>query len=226
MEIPKKISPDRIKESFVEVRYESQIPFSALVGIFYSHLDSTYTYTNRGDGAAPVFMFYNEKIKIELNAGIIVFNCLNEYLSWPVYKYEIEKALIQLTKNDVIDKYFRIGIRYVSEYPNMDIQELCKFNFSFGLPDIKSDTVLFRSDFKFEGYRAILNLVHMLPHVINDDEQEIVPITKIDIDIIDDNDSKTLEEILIRMDNIHNKEKELFFSLLKDDFLKTLNPVY
>jgi hypothetical protein len=86
MKIPIKISPDRIKDAFVEVKYTSKVPFEVAVGMFYKSLDETYTYTNRSIGkqqlpsAFPLNLserleiqigsrplFYNDKIKIELS---------------------------------------------------------------------------------------------------------------------------------------------------------------
>ncbi len=53
-------------------------------------------------------------------------------------------------------------------------------------------------------------------------------ISIIDIDVIKDfspiESSKNV--ILNKIDNAHTIEKEIFFTLLKNDFLKTLNPEY
>ena len=50
----------------------------------------------------------------------------------------------------------------------------------------------------------------------------------IDVDVIklfnDSND--TSQFYLSFINSAHTKQKEVFFSLLKDDFLKTLNPEY
>lgn len=78
-------------------------------------------------------LFYTDKIKIQIQPNSIIFNCLNEYIGWNLYKIEIEKVLEQVSKSSVIEKFVRIGIRYISEYPNIDLQECVKFSFSFGM---------------------------------------------------------------------------------------------
>ena len=44
---PIKITPDRLKDTIIEIRYTSSVPFEILVGLFYQNLDDTYTYTNQ-----------------------------------------------------------------------------------------------------------------------------------------------------------------------------------
>jgi len=249
MNIPKKISPDRIKDAIVEVKYSTNIPFEVVIGMFYKSLDETYYYTNRPlgkqqlTGVLPVnflekieiqignrALFYNDKIKIELQPNSIIFNCLNDYISWDIYKPEIEKVLSQLSNAGVIETYTRVGVRYISEYPNIDLKDCVKFSFSFGMPDIVSDTYTFHSEFKNGGLRIILNLNNKLPIVNSKNPSTQLPITQIsniDIDVIMENLALVNnKELLESIETTHLKEKEVFFNLLNENFLASLNPVY
>jgi len=38
--------------------------------------------------------------------------------------------------------------------------------------------------------------------------------------------SATLDDLKEKIERVHEKEKELFFSLLKQEFVDTLNPTY
>ena len=83
MKIPRKITPDRISDSIVEIRYNTNIPFEALIGIFYQAVKDTFRYTNRplGRQQFPISvpsslpqeiklslgglsLFHNDKIKV------------------------------------------------------------------------------------------------------------------------------------------------------------------
>lgn len=249
MKIPKKISPDRIKDAIVEIKYTSKIPFEIVVGLFFNSLDDSYNYTNRPmlnpelpvntQGNIPLqisfpltghSLFYNDKIKIQIQPNSIIFNCLNDYIGWNSYKIEIEKVLEQVSKSSVIEKYVRIGMRYISEYPNIDLQECVKFSFSFGMKNIKSDTYSFHSEFNWDDFRIILNLNNNLL-VISSKETEtpnsITPVSLIDIDVISENlAEENLQSLLEKIDKVHTKEKEVFFNLLNNNFLSSLNPQY
>lgn len=249
MKLPKKIEPDRIKDSIVEVRYTSKIPHEVALGFIYKSLDDTYKYTNRPLGkqelSLPINLgvpkefklsiggtsiFYNDYIKFEIQPGSIIFNCLDKYIKWENFEPEIEKVLLQLSSSEVIDSYSRIGLRYICEYPEMELADISKFSFSFGLPLIKSDIYSFRSEFFIDEYRVILNLNNRLPHVnplLTNNQRTSPKISIIDIDVIKDNLSiSNLNELLEIINSVHLKEKEVFFNVLDENFLLSLNPEY
>jgi uncharacterized protein (TIGR04255 family) len=248
MKIPKKISPDRIKDSIVEIRYSSNLPYEVIIGLLFQSLDESYTYTNRPLGkqllsaASPnnlqqeitlslggQILFYNDKIKIQLLPQSIIFNCLSNYIGWASYRVEIEKALAQFSKANVFLEYNRLGVRYISEYVKTDLKDCVKFSFTFGMPNISSESYTFNSQFKYKDYRVILNLNNRIP-VINQTIQNqsiITPVSLIDIDVILENIKiDTFPELVVRLDEAHSGEKEIFFNLLKEEFLSSLNPEY
>lgn len=243
MKIPKKITPDRIRDSIVELRYRSEIPYEVLTGIFFQEIKDRFKYSNRplGQQQFPIgvptlpqeitlsfggiSLFHNDQIKIQIQPNSIIFNCVDQYRGWEHYKIEIFEALTSFHKCGII-AYSRIGIRYVSEYPHMDLADCVNFSFSFGLPSIKSDSYSFRSEFRIDHYKVILNLNNKLPIVMGSDK-EIVPTSLVDLDVIEEkDDDDSLENIFNRLEQAHSKEKELFFQLLKESFLKSLNPEY
>jgi uncharacterized protein (TIGR04255 family) len=243
MKIPKKITPDRIRDSIVELRYQSDLPFEVAIGMFYSALDDTYAYTNRPietstPNQVPLInnsltlrigshnLFFNDKIKIQLQPSSIIFNCLNEYISWSNYREEINKVLKQLLTTDVINYFERIGVRYISDYEKTNLLDCVNFNFSFGMDHIHSDQYSFRSEFHSDKIRVVLNLAHSIPRLVKEDSEPI-PTSTIDVDaIFSIPNTSRLEDFMPLIDLVHNKEKEMFFSILKPDFLETLQPEY
>lgn len=247
MQFPKKISPDRIKDSIVEVKYTSKLPFDILLGIFFKSLDDSYNYTNRqipkpqqlpntvedlpGQitlALAQQSLFYTDKIKISMQPNKLVFNCLENYIGWESYFNEIKKTLEQISKSNEIDLFTRASVRYISEYPETDLKKCVKFNFTFGMPEVTSETYLFHSEFVKENVRVILNLNNKVPMVQPSAKPgSVVPVSQIDIDVINDKlKTKELTVLLDEITKVHKIQKETFFTLLSEDFLKTLNPIY
>ena len=242
MKIPKKITPDRIRDSIVEVRYSSELPYELIIGMFFSALDNSFHYTNRPLEAKPTSeaplinnnltlrlgshnLFYNDLIKIQLQPGTIIFNCLNEYVSWSIYREQIKTVLSQLSSTDVFIEFTRIGVRFISDYPETNLDDCVKFNFSFGMESIESEQYSFKSEFKSEEIRVILNLGHSIPRQIG--EKGMIPTSTIDVDaILNLSGTRNFEELIPLIDRVHDKEKEMFFTILKDDFLESLNPEY
>lgn len=249
MKIPKKIFPDRIVDAIVELKYTLNHPYEVALGMFYSNIDDTYNYSSRpfnnpqkpvqnansiiGEkveiqiGIKPIF--FNENIKIEITPGSIIFNCLNDYISWKIYSEEIEKFLSQIIKTNVIHSFNRIGIRYISHYPEFKIFDISKFEFTFGMPELQSDTFSFHSEYRINDYRIILNLNNLMSLFKANDNGEIVniPTSVIDIDVIKEGFTEVeLEKLLQEINKAQNKQKEIFFNLLKESYLSTLNPEY
>lgn len=234
MKLPLKISPDHIKESVIEIKYESNLPYEVLVGYIYNSLDDTYKYASHPQQFAinapneisinlgVLNLFFTDRIKLQLMPNSLIFNCIDKYIGWKDYKAEIEKTIIQITTIKEIKKFTRVGIRYISEYSEMEIINCTKFNFSFGIPQIKSDNYSFRTEFDWDNLRVVLNLKHSA-----DSTKEIKLVSIIDIDIISDNlNIENTEDLITKIEENHIKEKEVFFNLLKPEYLETLNPEY
>ncbi len=251
MELPKKINPDNIREAVLELKYHSKLPFEILLGMFFNALDDSYTYTNRpihpptlipGLSVNPgqeltinignISLFHNDKISVRVSPNSLVFACLEQYryIGWENFGPEIERALRMLEKTGQITKWFRVGIRYISEYPKMDLKECIKFSFSFGLPEVLSETTAFKSEFFFQGSKVILNLnnkVQVIKQNISNRQQEKVPTSIIDVDVISDNlEITNLDELLKVIEETHIKEKKVYFGMLTESYLKSLNPEY
>ncbi len=244
MKLPRKIDPDRIKDSIVEVKFTSQLPYEIYLGQIYQSLDETYKYTNRPTlgqkniqlpvdfprelkltFGAPLSLFFNDKIKFEIQPGSIVFNCIENYINWDIYFPEIVKVLNQIHTSNCIVSYNRIGLRYISEYSEIDLTSITKFSFSFGMPDISSENYSFRSEYKEDNFRVILNLSNKIP-VLNEDSQKKT-VSSIDIDVISENfEINDLASLFAIIDKVHTIEKTTFFKLLQENFLKSLNPIY
>ncbi len=249
MRLPKKITPDSIREAVVEVRFASNIPSELFLGIIVEAFDSSYTYTDRPVKPVPQVpqnlvssrqevriqvgtqsLLYNDKIIIQILPNSFIFTCLNKYVGWSEYQPEIEKALNIIWQTNRIQRWIRIGMRYISEYPRQDLRNCTKFEFFFGFPETQSDIVAFKSEFSYKGVKVILNLNNHLPLIVHNNEGnrfDLIPTSLIDIDVIKEigNLTDTLELLKV-LEDTHIIEKELYFGLLKDDFLASLHPEY
>lgn len=248
MKVPIKIEPDSLVQTVVEVRYTLRLPFEVSLGLLFNALDDTYTYSNSNDtfNNSPIgfklinsnevslisklnFLFYNDRISFELQPGTIIFNCHNGYIGWQDYKQEILRVLQQFDETKLFIEFKRVGLRYISEYKEMDLTELSRFSFQFGLPEIKSESYTFTSVFNHNDRIIRLNLSNNQQRQSKNDnnESEEMVFSQVDIDVVRSeisiNSLDALEEII---EANHSIEKDVFFQLLNDDFLAKLNPIY
>jgi len=234
MKIPKKINPDRLVDAIVAVRFESDLPAEVLLGVIFQSLNDSYIYSNKNisknqfpnGNSVKNSLFYNDRIKVMVLENSLIFNILTEYIGWEHYKKEISNfiELIQ-KKGSPIKTFTKASVRYISEYKDVDLRNILNFNFTFGMSDVKSEVFTFRSEFEKDKQRVFLHLQNkIISKRINNDLNKI---SVIDIDVMNDRlTCSNIQELLEEISKAHNLENEIYFNLLKEDFLKTLNPIY
>ena len=246
MRLPKKITPDRIRESIVQVFIQSRIPFDPLVGYLFRILEEMgFAYTNKplkkpsnlvpGNppkvlefNFAPQHLFFNEQVKIQLTDGSLIFNCLEQYIGWSNYGEIIRKVLDQLHSQGVISSFGRVGVRYISEFPNTDIFN--QINFQFNLSALKKPLKSgnFRMMWVDDPHRIILNLgtnLNIQP-IVDKSGTKGEHLSLIDVDVIREFETNSPLASFTVIEEVHLKQKEIFFNILKEEFLNTLNPEY
>lgn len=247
MELPKKITPDNLQQAIVEIKFAATLPYELIIGSFFSSLDSSYKFAvGLGNNRLPAIpnvenpsqevvvrlineqIFFNDSIRLTIRNDSLIFSSLKEYIGWDRLKSEIITVLSSFLSTRYIDHFFRIGIRYISEYKTQKLTDIIKFSFSFGFPDIESDAYTFRSEFNWGEQKVILQLlsqVTLQPNGLPTNNQ--YKSSLVDIDVIWENFKEINLDILVqKLDLCHTKQKELFFTLLKEEFLNSLNPEY
>ncbi|MBP6234861.1 MAG: TIGR04255 family protein [Saprospiraceae bacterium] len=236
MNHPIKISPDHLKETIVEIRYTSKVPFEVAIGLFFSKLDDSYIYSGLGSKVPadieniskitfrlePGCIFYNDKIRVECLKNKFIFNATNisqegpDYPGWSIYSEEIRKILTFFEEAGVIQSYKWVGLRYISEYPEMSLQDISYFSQSTTVPEgLHPKNIHSRQEYIKEDCRIILGL--------NQNETNGKVVSVIDIDVIKEViTTKSLEELIHILNSNHDLQKDVFFTLLNKTYFSTL----
>lgn len=240
MRVPIKIEPDRIKDSIVQVSFVSKYPYEVLIGYIYNVLTSNdFNYiagpqpqivNPRGVSInnvnlSPQFIDKENLVRIQLQqSNFLNFNITSKYIGWDVYSRIISKVLILLKDAQIIVAYTRIGIRYVSEFFNIDVLDKVKFSIDASFPGKKIESSTTNLKWVDDDFQIVLNIVSKLPLPLNNTKDFV---SLIDVDVIKQGfQIVDVVELLTLIDLCHKKQKEVFFSLLTEDFLSELNPQY
>jgi uncharacterized protein (TIGR04255 family) len=241
MQIPKLIDHNHIQDSIVEIRFnvEKESDFfiedlSALKSFYpgakYVPSDIPFSLkkTDINLKHHPDGTILCGDYSIGLSFNSISFNCIEGYKSWNLFSGFISDCfeLINSLKTNTVKTVSRVGTRYVNFFEG--VNELVRItNFSVNLPvsPLHVSKTVFRTSFLLENVNHNLLIANdaTLQNSTNKRSGTII-----DIDTFKDNglpnsfDDK-LKDII---ELCHNEEKKLFFSLLKQDFLKSLNPKY
>jgi uncharacterized protein (TIGR04255 family) len=242
MDLPVKITPDRLKDSIVQIFFATEIPFDALVGIVYSNLEKRgWKYTNRAPSQEPpkgividinpqpLYFFTKESVRIQLfQNSSLAFNCINGYIGWSAYSAQIQEIMSVLSAEVGMKMFPRVGIRYISEFRGIDI--LDKLKMTLNINSIAGE--LKTSTFRFIVQEGMvvknIQVTNKLPvNKRTKDSFEVVLISLLDIDVVEKGLKITdLNQLYQKIESLHTIEKQTFFSLLSDEFLQSLNPEY
>lgn len=239
MRIPKKITPDPVVESVVELRFDTNIPFEAVLGIVYPvlsdlikgnfdkfpvlQLPEQVRMSDRNLKFAPHFKFVNNHYQVNVGPRVLAIVAIRPYKGWEEFNSIINDILVQFEKLNIIKTVSRLGVRYVDFFDELNINDQLKFEVT-GFP-YKLNGLTLSSSFKVrEPFTTNLHIATDQNIIIKGSS---VSGSIFDTDTyIDCNKTYSSSDILKLIEKAHDIGKEVFFNSLKDEFIDTLNPEY
>lgn len=242
VKLPLKLKNDTIIEALFELRFVPALPREAVFGAIYpivmklfngwehmllppSQLPDVVRNNDVQLKYQPLNRLYGKGLSISIGPQVISFSVTKPYIGWSKWKTIIIDVLNNIYDNKVVKSVERTGLRYLN-FIGRDVFPLINVNIEIIDGNVKPASTTIRTEMTEEEYLKILQLTNNVS--INENGQ-----TKkgslIDIDIgrnsgiSNDTFKKDLEVIL---DKSHAIEKQLFFDILKADFINELGPVY
>lgn len=239
MKLPEKITPCPIVEAIIEIRFESDLPGDATFGIAYNAFKDEYSSVEKLPilqipdairSKDPNLMFsphYKlQKENFLLQIGPKVFSLVNtkEYSGWDLFSEKAYETFDKISQLGIAKQIIRVGLRYVNIFKGLDIYE--KSNLKMILHENSFNTSKLNLTAEVPADNCV-NLLRMINNAEVMIENETLSGSIIDIDTVPEKISggffDNMKEII---EKAHVEEKKLFFGLLKDDFLESLNPEY
>lgn len=234
MSLPKNINPCPIVDALLEVRFNCKINANAVFGLIYSVLKEDFQKVEtlpilqlpdivRASDPnlkyKPHYKILNDKFVIQIGPDVISISSFPKYLGWESFSEVIFDVLSKVESTGIINIVERIGIRYINFF-EANIFEKVNLKVCIGADDILYKNTIVRTEIEQGEFSSTLQIANNA--IINERIGSII-----DIDTFV---TKNLESFFSRKIDIinsgHLKEKELFYSLLKTEFLNTLNPTY
>lgn len=226
--IPKRITPDRLTDTIVEIEITSKFNKAMIESLMLEAIghyqDSEFVKYEISNGE---YLYANDTFRFCVTNNAISFNIVGGYPGWITYFCFIKRALQGLRHFENFVSFKKVRVNYISNFPEISV-----FDIWDGTPIILHNIPphLERSfELKFGIYekntkkkiaRADINLRDNL-HLKDSDSNY----SQIDIALeSDDIKSKNVEDALEVLDIIHNEQKKAFYRLLSEDFINKLNP--
>jgi uncharacterized protein (TIGR04255 family) len=240
--LPLALKQDTILEAIFEVYFEPDPPSEAVFGIIYPivlqknsnlkhiplpilQLPETVRNNDPQFKYQPLNRLQVDGLNISIGPRVINFSIIKPYIGWSNWKPSLLDILIKLTEVHVIRNVERTGLRYLN-FIERDIFPLINGEIKIIDSTIKPVSTTVRTEIPEGEYMKVLQIANNV--TINKNGQ-MKNGSLVDIDIIrgkkvQNYDFNTnLETILNKS---HLMAKQLFFNILKEDFINELDPVY
>lgn len=233
--IPKKISPCPIAEAVVELRFDSNLPSDAILGVIFNKFTEKYptfsklpilelpSFVRDNDPNlkfSPYYRMTNDNFSFQIGPRCFSLACPKEYKGWVKYSEEIEWVFNEMKGLDFVKNPLRLGVRYINFFENMNVFEKIQIELFLAKNSMISNTNVLRSEFDFQDFHCVFQMTNSALLDGN------IKGSSLDIDVIYENKSDMLENHEKIISLARDVEKTLFFGILKTDFLATLNPEY
>lgn len=240
MRLPRRID-DRLKDAIVSIQFTPGIPPVTLLGYAHATLKESFDPIVTGpfpafnlgaegitiDNRQVYFLSKDKRFRIDIDGESITFNSTQGYAGWAAYRTVIIDCMNALLNGAIIRQVNRVGVRYISRFDNIRVGDSIDLQLV-----VKAVSNISRSQLRLEfmqnGFHTILTLVDGYP-AETQSEPNASFFSLIDVDIIKyypPEQSVHAEMLFNDIDTAHHEQKVLFFGLLKEEFLKTLNPEY
>ncbi len=239
MKLPEKISPCPIVEAIVEIRFQPSLPLDAVFGMVYSAVKDDFSTTEKlpilqlpeavrdqdpNLRYKPHYRLKGEKFLMNVGSRVLSVINTGDYIGWDKFFEKIKSVLVKIEPLKIMDKIVRIGIRYVNFFEDLDIYDKINLKINFHDQPFAAKQKTFKALMDKSPFISNLQLV-------NNNQVNVKGQIETGSVLDSDNYIENLNGIpysdLEKVINAgHLVEKEIFFSLLTDEYINTLNPVY
>ena len=236
MKLPTKIEPCPIIDALVEIRFSTKTHPNAVFGLLYNTLQEYFENekvenlpilqlpdsvrsTDPQLKFKPHYKIATNNFVVQIGPEVISISSFPKYIGWNLFSNKIFDILSKVESVSIINDIKRIGIRYINFF-DVDIFKHINLNVNLGDQQITYKNTVIRTEFEQDEYKSTLQIANNA-----NNNGRVGSIIDIDTYVLSNLKSffKNKEELI----NVgHTKEKELFFSLLKKDFLNNLNPKF
>lgn len=238
IQTPFKITPCPIYEAIVELRFESSLPEEVIAGLLYPGFKDKFPEIEKlpilelppairnGDPNliySPHFRFKRKDMTVNVGPRVFSVACPHPYVGWTNYSAEIQDAFKMAIKIGLINKAVRLGVRYINFFKDTDVFKELKVGMELNNNSIIGNKNNLRTEI-IEG--NFVNVVHVANNANIVFQKQILNGSIIDIDIVNNDGPSLIRDLYDLIEEAHNKEKLIFFSLLNEEFLKTMHPEY
>ncbi len=239
--VPINITPCPIIEAIFEARFVSSQPWTNMPGLLYGAIRERYPKQVKLPLALlpeemrdqspsfmhlPLLQFIGENFLIQLGPRMVsLVTKPRSYPGWAAVRKELEWLITKVKEAGFVHESERIGVRYIDFFPGDVLQNL-RLSMSLDNEPLHGAQVEFSTALTFGKVKTRLHITNgAMVQPEGSPEPEFGSVLDLD-GWVGPSDSDLFGHGLERFTEVHETVKKLFFALLKETYLKQLNPTY
>lgn len=237
--LPQEISPSPIVEVTIEIKFSTEFPHNAILGIIYNAFKDEFSNIeslpitqipeevrlNDPNFKFKVFhRFAGAIYSIQVGFDVITLHCNSPYSGWGAFFPEITKFVERVKSTNIISNVVSISLRYINFFKD-DIFRNTNVLIEIMGNRVEKGKSVMRFELPHDEYIQVFQIAN---NTEIEDQKNGIKMTGsiLDITIIQNNPQSFFEKSSTIIEKMHVEEKNIFFGLLKEDFLSKLNPSY
>lgn len=232
--LPKLIELCPIVDAIMEIRFKTQTHSNAVFGIIYSKLSTEFKNVENlpilqipepirnsdpSLKSQPLYKIFDDEFVIQIGPEVLSISSYPTYVGWKRFSNKINSILDKIEELKIITQVDRLGIRYINFF-EQNIFNKINLNINLSGKEFNDEISTFRTQVTTGKFISTLQISN--DATSNDKRGSIID--------IDCHKTTGLQDFFRNKKELinegHLKEKELFFSILSDDFLNELKPKY
>jgi uncharacterized protein (TIGR04255 family) len=239
MKIPKKISPCPIQEAIFEVRFDTAIPGDAIFGICYNEFKADFSQVVKSplleipDSIrlsdpnlifSPHYKLVKDNFLLQIGPRVFSVVNLKEYGGWEVFSKSILEAFEKIKKTGIISKVLRVALRYVNVFENTNIFDKSSLKLQINEEPLNFESADLTAEIVTDKCVCRTKIANNATIKIG---EKAISGSLIDIDVVYKSSYENIyNELPSVIEAAHIDEKIVFFRLLLEDYINSLNPEY
>ncbi len=244
--LPKKLGNEPLVDAIFEIRFSSQMPASVLLpGFLYNQLEG-----NKQLNMLPVAQLPKEvrdadpnlryapisridwsDFFVSIGEYSVAISCKYPYCGWENFKKAIINLLSALNESSIINRVERYSLKYIDLIPDLDAEQkvaMIELDLSIANHKLKNEQFQLRIEIPDDSFLHVVQIASTANVVVHNgkkmeglliDTDSIAPFNVPMQSLISDS-------LSIKLDEIHDANKQMFFNCLKPQAVAKLKPVY
>jgi uncharacterized protein (TIGR04255 family) len=245
MNLPLRLGKAPLVEAVFEVRFSALFPASSILpGTLFSHLQAPRSVDKLPISSVPEQMrnvdpslMYAPLIKIGWDAFTILVSdrgvalaCLIPYPGWAAFKGGILEVVEIVGRANVVQAIERFSLKYTNIFPAElgDISSIADLDVKIGPHRAEGNNIQLRAEIRQGELIHLLNIASVASGTFADGTFRSGPLLEIDVIAAVEKIPFTefFDELSDRVEFVHTEAKAMFFTCVRSEIIKKLEPVY